>query len=140
MIGIVIFCHGTMATGTKNAAELIIGSQKQIEAINVQPAVDIKELREVLARAIAKVDGGQGAVVLTDLPGGTPANVTALFLGEKLETIAGFNLPLVIKVLMNRHGSESPAALAQAAVDHGVQHMVTGEMMMRGVRAESKDR
>ena len=136
MIGVIIFCHGDMASGTRHAAELIIGPQSGLETIDLQPGTDLAGARAHLEATVAKVDDGDGVLVLTDLPGGTPSNVTALRLDDRLEMLAGFNLPSVVKVLMGRHVAKSPRELARAAVDHGCCHVITGEDMLRGVSGD----
>lgn len=140
MVGVIVFCHGKMASGTRHAAELIIGPQEAFEAIDLEPGADIKKVGRILDETAAKVDRGDGVLVLTDLPGGTPSNVTALRLGERLEMLAGFNLPAVIKVLMGRHAEGDPRALAREAMEHGCSHATTGETMLRGVAPEGEER
>jgi len=140
MIGVVIFCHGDMAAGMRHAAEMVIGPQEQLALVDVRPGCGLEDARRSLSSAISRVDTGDGVLVLTDLPGGTPANTTAMLLGERLEMIAGFNLPALIKVLMARPQAASPRALARIGLEHGLQHATTGDLMLGGAGRGREER
>ena len=75
MIGLVLVTHGGLASEFIVAMEHVVGPQERIEAICIGPDDDMEGRREDIAAAIAKVDEGDGVIILTDLFGGTPSNL-----------------------------------------------------------------
>jgi PTS system mannose-specific IIA component len=97
-IGLVLVAHGNLAEAFVTALEHIVGSQGNLVAIPIQPDDDVEERRAEILAAIERVDSGAGAVVMTDMFGGTPSNLALSALGvEGVEVIAGVNLPMLIK-------------------------------------------
>ena len=100
MIGIVIVTHGNLAKEFIVALEHVVGPQKQIQAICINPEDDMEKRRLEIIDAIKKVDLGQGVVVTTDMFGGTPSNLAISTMKEgQTEVIAGVNLPMLIKMV-----------------------------------------
>ena len=108
MIGIVIVTHSHLGDALIDAAEFIIGSRPDSMvsvSINLNENVDI--LREKIAEGIKKVDQKKGVLILTDMFGGTPSNLSYSFLEEGLvEVISGVNLPILIKALNTQEKME----------------------------------
>jgi mannose PTS system EIIA component len=131
MIGIVICCHGTMGEGMRNAAELIVGPQKNLDVVSVKPGDGGNDILEALKKAIAKVDTGTGVLLLTDLFGGTPTNISCALLGEaNIEVVTGFNLPLLIKAITGRSDTVEIGELARVATEYGQRHMsIAGDLL-----------
>ncbi len=103
MKGIVIACHGDLADGFVSAAEMILGKVDNVKAVSVDVTQEPETIQEIIQEAIRSVDQGDGVFILTDLFGGTPANVSLTFLDpNNVEIITGINLPLVIKLLKDR--------------------------------------
>ena len=99
MIGLVLVTHGRLAAEFVVAMEHVVGPQEAIEAICIGPDDDMEARRQDIADAIAKVDGGKGVIILTDLFGGTPSNLAiSLMKTENIEVIAGVNLPMLIRL------------------------------------------
>ena len=99
MIGLVLVTHGRLASEFIVAMEHVVGPQKQIAPICIGPDDDMEERREQIAQAIRAVDRGDGVIVLTDLFGGTPSNLAiSLMKSDKIEVIAGVNLPMLIRL------------------------------------------
>jgi PTS system mannose-specific IIA component len=99
MIGIVIVTHGGLATEFRAALEHVIGPQEQIATIPIGPEDDMEKRREDILAAVRAVDSGQGVVVLTDMFGGTPSNLSISVMEDaKVEVIAGVNLPMLIRL------------------------------------------
>ena len=115
MIGIVIVTHSNLGDALIEATEFIIGQQPEITvsvSINVNQNAD--KLREKLVAAIKKVDMQAGVLILTDMFGGTPSNLSYSFLEEgHVEVISGVNLPMLIKAVNSREEME----LSKLAVD-----------------------
>ena len=100
MIGVVIVTHCHLAEELICAAQLVVGEElKQFQAVSVEPKDGSEEIREKILAAIRKVDGGQGVLILTDMYGGTPSNISLSFLEDKkVEVITGVNLPMLLKL------------------------------------------
>ena len=89
-----------------------MGDIPQIAAVSIGWHDDVEDAREELKQAIQRVQGPEGVLLLTDMFGGTPANIGLTFLeGSKVEVITGVNLPMLIKVTSLRG---SPDLLAAA--------------------------
>jgi PTS system mannose-specific IIA component len=99
MIGIVIVTHLKLGEELLAAAELIVGKLKQFQAVSIDPKEDVEEIKEKISAAIRAVDRGKGILILTDMFGGTPSNISLSFLEEwKIEVITGVNLPMLLKL------------------------------------------
>lgn len=101
MIGIVIVTHSQLGNALIDAAEFILGNRPDTM---VPVSIDLKEnvdkLRKKIAEAIKQVDNKKGVLILTDMFGGTPSNLSYSFLEEgKVEVISGVNLPILIKAV-----------------------------------------
>jgi PTS system mannose-specific IIA component len=99
MIGVVVVTHGQLATELLNAAETIVGELPRFAAVSIGWHEDAADAREEIAQAIARVEQGDGVLVLTDMFGGTPSNLAMSFLaGGQVEVVTGVNLPMLIKL------------------------------------------
>ncbi len=115
MIGLVLVTHGRLASEFITAMEHVVGPQAQVEAIAIGPEDDMEARRADIASAIAKVDLGQGVVLLTDLFGGTPSNLAISLLERgRVEVIAGINLPMLIRLASARKTMKVIEAVAAA--------------------------
>ena len=113
MIGLVLVTHGRLASEFIVAMEHVVGPQKQIAPICIGPEDDMEERRDQIAEAIKAVDGGDGVIILTDLFGGTPSNLAiSLMKTDKIEVIAGVNLPMLIRLEGARKTMDVRAAVA----------------------------
>jgi mannose PTS system EIIA component len=118
MIGMVLVTHGRLAAEFVAALEHVVGPQTQIAAVCIAPEDDMEERRQDILRAIAGVDTGEGAVLLTDMFGGTPSNLAISVMDrDKIEVVAGVNLPMLIKLasLRQHEGLERTVLGAQEA-------------------------
>jgi PTS system mannose-specific IIA component len=98
-IGVVVVTHGQLATELLNAAEMIVGDLPQFVAVSIGWHDDVEVAREAIGRALERVRGPEGVLILTDMFGGTPANLGVTFLEpDKVEVITGVNLPMLIKL------------------------------------------
>ncbi len=124
MIGVVIVTHCHLAEELICAAQLVVGEElKQFQAVPVEPKDGSEGIREKILAAIRKVDSGQGVLILTDMYGGTPSNISLSFLEEKrIEVITGVNLPMLLKLAT----LEDPLDLERLAVfitDYGQRNI-----------------
>ncbi|MBH5323073.1 PTS sugar transporter subunit IIA [Aurantiacibacter sediminis] len=119
MIGIILVTHGQLADEFVSAMEHVVGQQEGVATICIGPNDDMELRRADIAKAIKDVDTGKGAILLTDLFGGTPSNLAiSLLQPGKTEVIAGINLPMLIR-LAGARKEMALAAAAEAARDAG---------------------
>lgn len=108
MIGILIVTHCQLGEALIEAAEFIIGSRPKgmlFVSIDINESAD--KLRKKVAEGVKAVDQGEGVLILTDMFGGTPSNLSYSFLEEgRIEVISGVNLPILIKAENLRSGNE----------------------------------
>jgi PTS system mannose-specific IIA component len=103
MIGIVVITHGGVAEELVNAARNIVGEIPAIAAVSIGWSDDPIAANATIERGLAAVGGS--ALVLTDMFGGTPTNLSLPFLSERVEIVTGVNLAMVIKASALREGS-----------------------------------
>lgn len=134
MIGVVIAAHGDLAQELLKTSEFILGPQEAIEALTVDPAQPVEKMQADIKRAISRVDQGHGVLVLTDMFGGTPANMTLSFLEEgRVEVITGVNLPMMIRLSQCRDGKEMTLKeAAQSVVDYGRKSINQASSLLNG--------
>ena len=99
--------HGRLASELVTAAEMIVGEIPNVTAVSIGWHDDPDEAQEEIRNAIERVGGSQGTVVLTDMFGGTPSNLSLAFLEkDRVEVITGVNLPMLIKLVSLREGEQ----------------------------------
>jgi mannose PTS system EIIA component len=104
MIGMILVTHGNLAEEFVHAMEHVVGDQQAVATVCIGPNDDMERRRREIADAITKVDSGDGAIILTDLFGGTPSNLAiSLMKAGKIEVIAGINLPMLIRLAKARN-------------------------------------
>jgi PTS system mannose-specific IIA component len=119
VIGVVVVTHGQLATELLNAAEAIVGELPQFAAVSIGWHDDVDDAREEIRQAVARVQRDAGVLILTDMFGGTPANLGMTFLEpNKVEVITGVNLPMLIK-LTSLKTSPDLLAVAREMREHG---------------------
>lgn len=123
MIGVLVTTHGNLGSELIKAAELIRGSLKGIVHVSVDQKKGVEDLKKEINTAIKKLDQGQGVLILTDLFGGTPSNISLSFLKEgKVEVITGVNLPMLLKLPDIREGMQLQD-FARLIKDYGVKNI-----------------
>lgn len=115
MIGLILVTHGKLADEFLVALEHVVGPQKNVATICIGPHDDMEARRNEIAAAIKKVDTGKGVIILSDLFGGTPSNLSISLLDSgRVEVIAGVNLPMLIRLDSARKNLDVKAAVAAA--------------------------
>jgi len=115
MIGLILVTHGCLADEFVRAMEHVVGAQADVATVCIGPNDDMEARRHEISEAIARVDTGSGAVILTDLFGGTPSNLAISLLERgKTEVIAGINLPMLIRLAGARKDLDLASAAAAA--------------------------
>ncbi|MEM8798553.1 MAG: PTS sugar transporter subunit IIA [Pseudomonadota bacterium] len=118
MIGLVLVTHGRLAEEFIAATEHVVGVQDAMRAVCIGPDDDMERRREDIAQAVDAVAGNAGVIILTDMFGGTPSNLAISLMDKnKVEVLAGINLPMLIKLISVRadHSLEDAVSEAQAS-------------------------
>jgi PTS system mannose-specific IIA component len=104
MIGIVIVTHCQLGEALIEAAEFIIGERPgSLESVSIDLSENAEKLRNKISQGIKKVEGQDGVLILTDMFGGTPSNLSYSFLEEgRIEVLSGVNLPILIQAASMR--------------------------------------
>ena len=101
MIGIIVISHGNFADELISAVNFVLSGKPAIKMVgmNLDTTIDFDAFKKELKKTIKKVDKGNGVLLVTDMFGGTPSNISLTFLEEnKVEVISGVNLPMLIKL------------------------------------------
>jgi PTS system mannose-specific IIA component len=138
-LGVVVVTHGQLATELVNAAEMIVGDLPHFAAVSIGWHEDVEQAKEEIGRAIARVQasaGGTdaepaGALVLTDMFGGTPANLGVTFVSPLVEVITGVNLPMLIKLARPQQEADL-LTLAREMREHGRHAIWVASDLLRG--------
>jgi PTS system mannose-specific IIA component len=132
MVGILVLTHGELGVKFLDTARLIgLTSDEGLVALSIDPTASPDSLRDQVAKAIAKINSGSGVLILTDLFGGTPTNVSLSFLEEgKVEVVTGLNLPMLIKCANAREGYDLKG-LAQLSADAGKENIYRASDVLR---------
>jgi PTS system mannose-specific IIA component len=105
MVGVVLVTHPNLGDEFIRSAELICGKMPNLVTVSIDTRKGVEELRRGIAEAIKRVDVGEGVLILTDMFGGTPSNMSLAFLSEgRVEVLTGLNLPMLIKISNCRQG------------------------------------
>jgi mannose PTS system EIIA component len=132
MIGMVLVTHGRLAAEFIAALEHVVGPQRNVAAVCIGPEDDMELRRKEILDAVARVDDGDGVVVLTDMFGGTPSNLAISIIDKaKIEVIAGMNLPMLIKLASVRN-TEKLADAVTAAREAGRKYINVASQLLAG--------
>ncbi len=102
MTGLVLVTHAGLADALKSAAEMIVGSIDLCSSVEVAPGEHADEIMARVVSAVGSVSAN-GAIIMTDLFGGTPSNMAMSFLQEgRIEVLTGVNLPMLIEFCSKR--------------------------------------
>ena len=110
LVGVVVVTHGMLSTELVNAAEMIVGDLPGFAAVSIGWHDDVDVAREEVQRAIERVRGPNGVLIVTDMFGGTPSNLALAYLGAgDVEVVTGVNLPMLIKLVSLRTSTDLQA-------------------------------
>ena len=129
-IGVIIVTHVDYGASLLRAAEHILGPVQDCVCIQVDINDDVGETVKRLQDAAFRLDTGLGVLVLTDMFGGTPTNLSLSLLGKgsNIEVLTGVNLPMLLKVIGNR--KKSLRDLSELACEAGREGIaVAGEIL-----------
>jgi len=98
-IGVVIVTHYQIGEEFLHALRLIVPNAPEFISVSIDPKQSVDEMRQLIEKALKKADRGSGVLVLTDMFGGTPSNMSLSFVVESgVEVVTGLNLPMLIKL------------------------------------------
>lgn len=124
MIGIVIVAHGGLAREYLAAIEHVVGAQPGVKAVSIEADHDREAKQQEICMAADEVDKGDGVVVVTDLFGGSPSNLSLLACRpDNRRILYGANLPMLIKLAKSRHLPVADAV--RSAMDAGKKYIDT---------------
>lgn len=130
MVGVVLVTHGGIAREMLEATRSIVGPVEQMEAVS-SDADETGDVRERIRAAIETTEKGDGVLLVTDMFGGTPANVALSFLNEKkIEVVTGANLPMVVKLATGR-GERSISELAAFIREYGQKNISVASALLQ---------
>ena len=131
-IGMVLVTHGRLAEEFVAALEHVVGDQDNVAAVCIGPDDDMEQRRREILESVAHVDRGRGVVLLTDMFGGTPSNLAiSVMQKDRVEVIAGVNLPMLIKLAGVRGANDMQKALADAQ-DAGRKYINVASRLLTG--------
>jgi PTS system mannose-specific IIA component len=119
MIGLLIVTHCDLGAELLNAAEFIVGKVDKADTVAITETSGSEKLRKLIEDKVAALNSGDGVIILTDMFGGTPSNLSLSFLREdQVEVLTGVNLPMIIAIIQNRSDMKL-SALAEKAQEAG---------------------
>jgi PTS system mannose-specific IIA component len=135
MVGVLVISHGRLANELLAAAKTIEPALvEQARAITLEWNLDPEAGRAEIARALKELDTGEGVIVLTDMFGGTPTNLSLGFLDPaRSEVVTGVNLPMLIKLAsVRRQNDQDLRRLAKLVAEKGQKSIyVVSEILER---------
>lgn len=99
MIGLVVATHGNLGSELLASAQLIIGPVRNAQSVSINQDNSMEDIRVAIGAAVKAVNSdNDGVIIITDMFGGTPANVSMTFLEpQTVEILTGANLPMLLK-------------------------------------------
>ena len=138
MIGVLLVTHGKLAEELRDAALTIQPEMARVVAVALEWNQTGEDARERIARGLAEADEGEGAVILTDMFGGTPTNLTLSFLQkDRVEIVTGVNLPMVLKCVALQRSGKAVVEIAHVAKDRGQRSICVASDLLADEDGES---
>jgi len=136
MIGVVVVAHFKLAREMVAATELIVGPQEQFTYVDIFPDEDVEQIKGRVTAALKHVNAGEGVLMLTDMFGGTPSNISLSFLEEgRVEVVTGVNLPMLIKLVTYRRDRALPE-LSEFIANYGKKNIYLATDLLRNKKPE----
>lgn len=125
MIGVVVATHGNLGAELLVSTQMIIGPVRNARSVSINQDNSMEDIRDAIAAAIAEVGtDGNGVIIVTDMFGGTPANVSMTFLEpQAVVVLTGVNLPMLLK-FFNSQESLGLDELAGILKSYGQQSII----------------
>jgi PTS system mannose-specific IIA component len=135
MIGILVVTHSSLGSSLIETAEFVLGKQlENITSVSINIKEDPDRLRKKIKSGISKVRTDTGVIILTDMFGGTPSNLSYSFLEEgQVEVISGVNLPILLKALTARNKMDM-GKLTDSLIEHGKKSISLASGILKGTK------
>ncbi|MDR2862244.1 MAG: PTS sugar transporter subunit IIA [Syntrophobacterales bacterium] len=131
MIGILIATHGDLGCELIKAAELIKGKLTQTACVRIDETKSVEQINKEISTAIKNLDQGQGVLILTDLFGGTPSNISLSFLKKgKVEVVTGVNLPMMLKLSAVKKEDMNLTEFASFITEYGKKNIYSASEIL----------
>ncbi len=134
MIGIIIITHGRLGEALIETAEIIFGKPSEgVISVSIDLKEDVEKLRKKIQDAVKAAGAQNGVLILTDMFGGTPSNLSYSFLEEgRVEVISGANLPVLIKAINIRHKENDLHRMAVVIEEYGKKSISLASAILKG--------
>ncbi len=131
MIGVILITHGGLAEALLMTTKEIVGDIGDIRVLSIDTSDDEDKIRDILSDNIKEMDKGDGVIILTDMFGGTPSNISLSFLSDdKVEVLTGVNLPMLIKAASTK-GDMKLVELAEMLKCKGQESIVLASEILK---------
>jgi len=132
MIGIILVTHGAFGDELIKTAEMIVGKQDNIDTISMQEGSSLASIADEIENSIEKY-ADAGAIVFTDMFGGSPSNISMAYLGSKnVEVVSGVNLPMLIKAISIRKENKSLSSICEDCAESGRTSIIVAGQLLKG--------
>ncbi|MFW5486971.1 MAG: PTS sugar transporter subunit IIA [Desulfovibrio sp.] len=130
-VGLLVVTHKDYGQALLEAAELIMGDAPDVKTVGVEASTEVDAIITRIQEAVREADKGHGVLVLTDMFGGTPTNLSLSLLNKQnLEVVTGVNMPMLLKAMGGLHLPLGQlAAAAKQAGEGGI--IVAGELLRK---------
>jgi mannose PTS system EIIA component len=134
MVGIVIVTHGNLGDVLIETAEIIFNAKAEaMISVSIDLKQNVETLRKKIKDGIKTVNQQKGILILTDMFGGTPSNLSYSFLEEgKIEVISGVNLPILIKAMNCRKKEADLHQMAKSIEEYGKKSISLASDVLKG--------
>jgi mannose PTS system EIIA component len=141
-IGVLVICHGGLGEAVLETVAMLVGPPAKAWAVGLLPGEGVEDLEAKVRATLGRLDPGDGALCLVDIPGGVPARVAGALTvgtGRAVETISGVNLPMLAEALLRRDDADL-SALAELAARAGRDGVVDLGAALRAAAARASAR
>jgi mannose PTS system EIIA component len=137
-VPVILVGHGGFPAGVRDAVEMILGEQEHVATVALPPDGSTELIAEQVSAVVDRLGGTDGALVLADLMGGSPANAVGLLAlrDPRLQLVSGLNLPMALEVLTSV--AETAAELAAVAVSAGGDGVVDVAARLREAASQAR--
>ena len=132
MVGLVVATHGRLGEELLATAAAVCGPLARARAVSISSSQAMDQARGLLGEAIREAEEGDGVLVLTDMLGGTPANLALTFLDEaRVEVVTGVNLPMLLKLSTLRAEGAGLQAVVELLPAYGQKNITLASQLLR---------
>jgi len=131
MVGILVVSHGKLAEALISSVQFLVGNLQRVKGISIWPRDRKEEVKDRIQKGVEEVDDGDGVVILTDVLGGTPTNLSLSILeDEKVEVVTGVNLPMLLTLSSYQKG-KSLEEISRLAKKSGRRSIALAKKVMK---------